>query len=306
VGLKSWLGLKKPYDAWHRVKRWPADLAEDHEGPIVSFGIPLKSAKTSGDWSRTQALLGATLRSVFRQSDPRWRVLVCGHEMPETAEIGDPRVEFVAAEWSPPSPGDGSGGLDDQFRKRAAIGARVYELGAGYYMDLDGDDLIHRDLAATALATEHGCIITTGYICDAMAHVIAPLPGALSVDFDRVCGSMAVIRYEQADFPPLSVRQGFVDASRTLFGGTRNHPYVRGRCEEIGRPLAPVPFPAAIYVINTQENYSLIHLRESQRRSHLISLVHAHAIRDKEKLQHIAEAFGWIASPVDSLRAGAA
>jgi hypothetical protein len=71
VGLRKWLGLEKGPDPSRTKKRWPAELAENHEGPIVTFGIPLKSAKTSRDWSRTQVLLGATLRSVFRQSDPR-------------------------------------------------------------------------------------------------------------------------------------------------------------------------------------------------------------------------------------------
>jgi len=295
LGFKTWLGLKKRRYAGRTLKRWPVELAEDHEGPIVTFGIPLRSAKTSTDWKNTQALLGATLRSVLRQSDSRWRVVVCGHDMPDIAEIADPRVEFIASTYPPPprpQPGQGGRIRDDKLRKRVIIGLRLSKLGGGYYMDLDADDLIHRDLVGTALATEHGCIITAGYICDAMKSRIAPLPGVLSVDFDRVCGSTAVIRYEQREFP----QNPGGDILSCPFVAASHHGYLRGKCDEIGRPLSVVPFSAAIYVVNTNENVSFVDTRRGEDGSRLLSLIRAHAITDRNKLGEIADQFGWVAS----------
>lgn len=157
-------------------------------------------------------------------------------------------------------------------------------------MDLDADDLIHRDLVATALATTHGCIITSGYICDAKSNLIAPLPGVLSVDFDRLCGSMAVLRYEPKDFP----NGGADDVRNAHFTKSGNHGYLRGKREEIGRPLSVVPYPAAIYVINSEENLSFVDDRWGEHGSHLVSLVANHAITDENKLNKISEDFGWM------------
>ena len=288
MGLRTWLGLRKRSGGSHPVKLWPASLAESHEGPIVTFGISLRSEKTSRDWRETQALLGATLRSVFRQTDPRWRVIVCGHEVPDIPELADPRLEFVALDFAAPPPQSSSTSYTDRWRKRLVIGARLREVGAGFYMDLDSDDLIHRDLVAIALSTEHGCVITTGYICDAQTDLIAPLPGVLSVDFDRICGSMAVVRYERDDLP--SGHDS--DVHHLHFSTAIHHGYLRGTREEVGKPLVVVPFAAGIYVINTQDNLSFIDQRIGEHRSHLLSRVRALAITDEKALRAIAENFG--------------
>jgi hypothetical protein len=213
--------------------------------------------------------------------------------MPDIKEMADPRIEFIACKFSPPPqlpPSRAGRARDDKSRKRIIIGFRVSEFGAGYYMDLDADDLIHRDLVATALATRHGCIITTGYICDAETNLIAPMPGVLSVDFDRICGSMSVLYYEPQDFP--TGRSG--DVRYSHFTKSGNHGYLRGKREEIGRPLAIVPYPAAIYVINSQENLSFIDDRRDEHGSQLVSRVRALTITDEKKLQNISEEFGWI------------
>jgi len=307
MGLKTWLGLKKnvqkpkimkkatkksnPY-ASHTVKYWPVDLAEEWRGPIVTFGISLKSATVSNDWDQTQILLGGTLRSIFRQSDPRWRVIICGHEMPDIPEMADRRVEFVASEHRPPQGGVGRLARADKYRKRFIIGERLRSLGGGYFMALDADDLLHRDLVATGLATQHGCLITTGYIFDAASNAIAPMPGVLSVDFDRICGSMAIIQHEQEDFPQSWNDEAFA----SHFGRLMSHGYARGIQEESGRPLSIVPFPAAIYVTNTGENITYIDKRRDGR-SCLASMVQAHAITDPQKLDEIADHFGWRSNP---------
>jgi len=47
MGLKTWLGLRKSPNAVEVSKRWPAISAEDQSEPIVTLGIPLKSARSA-------------------------------------------------------------------------------------------------------------------------------------------------------------------------------------------------------------------------------------------------------------------
>lgn len=270
----------------HIVKQWPPHLAEDHIGAIVTFAIPLKSSQVANDWDHTQRLLSRTLQSVFCQSDPRWRVLICGHDIPDLPEMADPRIEFIASEHPPPVGQLGNARRSDAQRKRLIMGHRLRTLGGGYFMALDADDLVHRDLVATALATKHGCLITTGYIWDATNNFIAPQPGVLSVDFDRVCGSTAVIRFTSEDFAE-DLKPGHYTGH---FGRVGSHAYIRGIQDEIDRPLEIVPYPAAIYVINNGENNTFVDKRPAD--SPVVRKVREKAITDPKKLRMISEAFG--------------
>src|SRR5690606_38810483 len=121
----------------------------------------------------------------------------CGHELPEILELADPRVEFISARWAPPiSPMNSRNYDNDKNWKRFVMGLRLRALGGGLFMQLDGDDLLHRDLVSFAMsAGPHGCIVPSGYVLDFSEQFIAPVPGAWSVDIDRVCGSTAVVDY---------------------------------------------------------------------------------------------------------------
>ena len=63
-----------------------------------TFGIPLIPASLAADWDLVQDLLGLTLASVLAQTDPDFRVVVAGHDLPSRLP-DDPRVTFVRAGW---------------------------------------------------------------------------------------------------------------------------------------------------------------------------------------------------------------
>jgi len=303
MGLRRWLGLKKPraktchvplpppHHACRTIKSWPAHVAELEGGSVVTFGIALRSARTSPDWRLTEGLLAATLRSVLRQSDARFRILICGHEIPDIPEIADERVEFIGAEWQPPGPEEATSRFRvDYNRKRFVIGQRMRSLGGGFLMKLDSDDLLHRDLTGFILSTPNGAILDKGFMLDHGNRRIAAVPGAFDVDIDRFCGSTAAIRYRTEDFPESWESKG--GRGTTLFNHTAAHGYVRGTMEEFRRPLAPVPFPAVIYRVNTSDNVSFTDQRQDERREKMLAAIGENAITDAEQLRQIGAAFG--------------
>jgi hypothetical protein len=154
-------------------------------------------------------------------------------------------------------------------------------------MSLDADDLLHRDIAAYALNTafEHGCVATRGYVYDRGNARIAPVPGAWSVDLDRLCGSTGIVRYEPHDIPA-----DYENSSFGAFSFTRGHTYLRAVHDSLRRPLAPIPFPSVIYVINTTDNHSLA--MKPDLTAGTLQNVKEHMLTSVETLREIDEAFG--------------
>ena len=246
--------------------------AEPAAGPDrteVVFGISLAARSVVESWERTCLLLAHTLRSVLGQTDPRVRVLLCGHDRPPLAELDDPRVEFLVSDQEPArSPKDFR---RDKMRKRSLIAMRLRELGGGYLLPLDADDLVSNRLVAHVLADDNRCgyLITRGYTLDWNNRRLAPIPGAWDAPYDRVCGSSAVLHFGVDDLPAAGASQE-VAAYFDLF---REHAYWPITAEEFGRPLARVPFPAGVYVINHGQNLSFQMQRTSIRQKNIIESV---------------------------------
>jgi len=292
MGLRTWFGLKHGL-SFETFKRWPPDLAEHHSDPILTFGIPLRSSRSCADWKRVSELLQHTLDSVFRQSDPRYRVLICGHEFPNLPELADRRVELIRTKWSPPPT---KGFQRDKHLKRFVMGLRLRSLGGGFFMQLDADDLVHKDLAAAALAPgrERGCIIARGYALDYANKIIAPVPGAWPVELDRICGSTAIVYYEPDEIPdemPTNPRASELRTSHK-FADDSTHPSVWQASAEYGKPLVALPFPAVIYVVNTSENISFVRERKGLRADGVPAMIRAHRICSSDQLAEIDAAFG--------------
>src|SRR5690242_13704199 len=130
------------------------------------FGIPLRSRVTAQNWGHVCRLFDATLRSVFRQSDEDFRVIVACHEVPDVAALSDPRVVIAAAPFPPPSSFPEQ--MIDEGKKRKLIGATLRGLGGGYLMLLDADDLVSNRLVGFARSDGHpnGYIMHEGFEYD--------------------------------------------------------------------------------------------------------------------------------------------
>jgi FkbM family methyltransferase len=249
--------------------------------PTMLFAISLASQKAAADWDLTSDLLRRTLRSVINQSDGRWRVIVCGHEKPELAEFGDPRIMFVEADIDPPAH---SGQFrKDKMWKRRLLGSFLRDLGGGYFFPLDADDLIHKDLVQSVLEGDNrrGYRVERGYAQDFSNQRLAPVPGVWSVPFDRVCGSSAVLYFNADELP----RDGRSDPD-LYFNLFQSHAYWPIVAEEYGRPLETLPFPAAVYVVNHSQNLSFGLQRAGERTRNIIASIERRALPDGHKVLH--------------------
>lgn len=253
--------------------------------PKFVFGISLASKRASKDWETTTTLLRRTLRSVLNQDDPRWRVIVCGHERPDLEELDDPRVLFLRADIDPPV--SSAQFRRDKMWKRRLIGSVLKSWGGGYFFPLDADDLVHKSVVKHVLSHDNrrGYSIHEGYAEDYLGGRMAPVPGVWSQTFDRVCGSSAVLYFEPDDLP-----SDGKNSDRLYFNLFQSHAYWPVVAEECERPLDRFPFAAAVYVVNHSQNLSFGLQRAGQRTANIVRSIEKHALEDGPEV--LRELFG--------------
>lgn len=245
----------------------------------VVFAIPLISRRRAADWDQVQQNLRATLTSLRRQQDGRWIAFVCSQDRPDRVEFDD-QVRFL--------PFAGSDASYDGYRKCAHIRTEWLgaERGAGYYFQLDADDLLHPRLVSYLLGDNNrqGYLIDRGYMLDHATLDLAVLQPAdaeypKATEFYRSCGSSSALWFDRshgADFATVLARRG-------------NHRKVAQNMAHFGFRLARVPFHAAIYVMNHGDNL--------RQKSGLMDgkMMHftVNPIRDPARRAEIAETFGF-------------
>ncbi|MBC7140335.1 MAG: glycosyltransferase family 2 protein [Defluviimonas sp.] len=244
--------------------------------PLILWLIPMVGRANAGDWNRACALLAETLASLEAAHYRNWRVLLCSQDRPEGFVEG-PRHAFVQA-----PPQDMAKGLSDQsvkarlLARHAARTCREF----AYVSHLDADDLVHPDLPGWIAADNNGCgyLVDKGFMLDAQSGRIARMGTAPGESpFWKHCGSCG---YFAVDFG----RQKFPAFHLRLIG--KGHLNYAPRSRRLGRPLAPVPFPAMIYLVNHGENIQT-------RRGHdkMVYLARCE-VTDPEEAARIYAAFG--------------
>ncbi|WP_116131652.1 glycosyltransferase family 2 protein [Tropicimonas sp. IMCC34043] len=225
-------------------RQW-AQALPPSDRPQMFFAVPLVSRRRAGDWGMVEANLARTLASFRAQSRGDWQAVVCGQDRPD-AGLFDDRVSFL--------PFDGSDKFYDKGDKRVALLRHISRTVAadGYYMQFDADDILHPRFVEHVLSDDNGrgYLIDTGYMADLAAGLFARLapksPDAASnIPFNRYCGSSNAIR---VDF-----RAG-ARGSAKLLTKLRAHGRIPAQMAAHGLAMDPVPFAAAIYLVNHGEN----------------------------------------------------
>ena len=190
--------------------------------------------------------LAVTLSALVRQSDPRWQAVVCGQDRPGDLP-DDPRIRFLRY-TVPADPGT----VTDKYWKIPFLLDHLSRDPPrdGYLFFLDADDILHPGLVAHMMtaAEPGGYLIEAGYMLDVATGEMAGLglPDARNPapsPFHRHCGSCSAIRADRARWYAWSLpvlRRG-------------QHQWQAEHLRSFGLTLAPVPFPAAIYVVNDGE-----------------------------------------------------
>lgn len=273
-----------PFDVLKPATRTPAAAP----GERFVFAITLASSRTVPDWAHTERLLGQTLRSVIGQTDPDWTAIIAGHERPDLPELDDDRVEFVSIHRKPPA--EKSQFRGDKSAKRHVLGRRLAEMGGGYFMQLDADDLVRDDFVATVRGKGYGngAVAATGYALDFLNHRLAPVPGVWRHPLNHVCGSCSAVRYTVADLPTRTHRN---NDSGLVFNMTRQHAYTSVAMEELGRPLEVFDAPMIVYLVNHAQNLSFSLQKAGDRGRTIIEAVEKHALPTDEA-RAILQRFG--------------
>ena len=219
--------------------------------PRLVFAIPFKPRAACADWNTAQGYLRRTIKSALASAHgfPA-EVWVACHEEPDLGESRD-----AVRVWRAPFPiplDPIEGGLD-KARKRRFLGACLRECGTEdvSVVFLEADDLVHRDLVRYVMDDGgNSYVIDDGYIYDTRARILQRYPA----NFHRRCGSSFVFRFRLDELPEA---WDDLDAPFSLFGTSperRGHQDYDLVAAELGRPAAPIPFPACVYVVNHPES----------------------------------------------------
>lgn len=221
---------------------------------MIYFLIPLRSKKASKDWDKVSTLFNRTLWSCYNQTDPNFRILVACHDIPDLDKEYDQRVEFIQiSEMDAPIPHTPDEMMVDKGYKTHTLAMRLRELGGGYAMMVDADDLISCHTAEFVNRHPNGCgyYAKTGYsyfVGDDFMKVMPKFPN----------GSARIIYCSVDDLPDSypEIMTENCDENECIL--RKSHGASVSACKAAGRPLAPLPFKCAVYVLGTGENHSLI------------------------------------------------
>lgn len=220
---------------------------------MIYFGIPLRSKKASNDWENVTRVFNRTLESVYRQTDPEFRIFVACHDIPELYGKYDGRLEFLISDQ--PVPKTKEEMMLDKGWKVSMIAEKNRLLGGGYTMLVDSDDIVSNRIAeyVNSHPGQNGFVSRYGYIYEDgssfMKKILAPY---------RICGSCSIVNYSVEDLPDRLPENLWDDSLKEKWIIRKSHRYIPGYLKDIGRPLAEIPFPTTIYVRNTGDNHSML------------------------------------------------
>jgi len=167
-------------------------------------------------------------------------------------DFSHPALTIVEDEFAIPERNTGARMFDKHEKlKRGMIAAR--DLAPCHVMFVDGDDCVHRGLAAWCgkNPSHPGWYLDTGYIHTAGSRWLYRRR-----EFDQLCGTAAVVRCEEGDFP-----RRMSDPKADFFMVDCGHFEFRNPARTGGRKLEALPFPGAVYMTATGENDSGMSMR---------------------------------------------
>jgi hypothetical protein len=230
---------------------------------VLAFVTSVRHPESCENYREVEALLQATLASVLAQTSDDYVVIIVGNQ-PPSFPLPD-RAHVVTVDFPPSRTGIGPKTEEERARGRRDKGTK---LGIGltvarqfdphHVMFFDTDDFVHRDLAAYAAARtgEPGWAVDTGYVYSRRRQSIRK-----QIGFDRLCGSSLIVATDAYRIPadlPVTASQDEVLAAYgdVLTQTMETHVRAREWFAQQGFALEPLPFPGAVYHVDTGQNHS--------------------------------------------------
>lgn len=215
---------------------------------MLTFVIPVRHQATASNWPAIRTRMAVTLRSLRAQTSGAWNaVIVANHGADLPSDLTNCDVVRVDV---PPNTLDASAGQEalwDAIRrdkgKRLLAGllhARAVGMLRGHAMVVDYDDVVSRRLAGFVAGHPgaNGWYVNAGYMFSGR-RLLFSYPDA----FFELCGTSHIVRADLLNLPTEDEAASTAYIARTL----GSHKFIKRDLEMQGTPLAPLPFPGAIY-----------------------------------------------------------
>lgn len=227
---------------------------------MLAFITTLRHPHNSADYARVESLLQDTLASLTRQSCTDYVTFIVGNRTPSF--VMPPRTVFVEVDFPPPStvncPRTGPAPVIWDKGTKNAIGLiAARDCRPDYVMPIDADDFVHRNVAAFVrdCPGRDGWVVKRGWVYSRARNAYR-----LRRRFYRVCGTSFILPFEAYDVPPgltvSSTQHDIADAFGERLEQILEHGYAFDYWRKHGRSLQPLPFPGAVYHMDTGENHS--------------------------------------------------
>ncbi|UKO96677.1 glycosyltransferase family 2 protein [Nostoc sp. UHCC 0870] len=216
---------------------------------MLVFVIPLKGREFSKSWERVTHLFERCIKSVCHQTSPDFRVIVVCNEQPEI-EFNHPNITYITVDFSANKESLSiNQGRTDKGRKilRGLVYAQQFD--PTHTMALDADDCVSRKLAEFVKdnPNSNGWFINQGYkYQEGSNHIYIKRN-----NFYRMCGSCNILRYDLNFLPePAEYNRGYGYYKYYI-----DHAKVKDILTDKGQAISALPFPGAIYMLETGENH---------------------------------------------------
>jgi hypothetical protein len=224
----------------------------------IAFAISLKSKSVSRNWAKVQSNLAKTLRSILRNTDPNFCIVIAGHEKPTIKEMQHRRVKWLTVNFRPPL---GTLGFSsDKLRKRKVIGMYLRKIGfSGYFMPLDADDWVHYRLVeyVRSQPARVALIMNSGVIVNLVRNEVWLRKHRFYIG----CGSSTIFYFSNKEFPLSLKNSGSLKESYHMV--LRGHTKVFRNLREINKPYKLVKFPLITWVLGHGDNNSMLKGKKS-------------------------------------------
>ncbi|WPB84740.1 polysaccharide pyruvyl transferase family protein [Sediminicoccus rosea] len=227
---------------------------------MIVFVTCLRHPESANNYAKVEDLLESTLKSVVAQTSQDFHVVVVGHVRPSFTLPA--KVQFVEVDLPPPTVEADLEASREVFRhdkgQKIAIAVRyALEYNPSHIVAFDADDFVSRGLAA--FLNEHGqgsgWYIEKGYMYSPRARKLALLGG-----FHRRCGTSLIYNVKDLKIPDCPPDDHAQVISRTgaeyfkkIYG---SHVQASEYFAKFASSWQAIPFPAAVYTVETGENHS--------------------------------------------------
>jgi hypothetical protein len=216
---------------------------------MLVFVIPLKGREFSKSWERVCNLFARCIKSVCNQTSPDFRVIVVCNEQPEI-DFHHPNITYLTVDLADyKEPLSVNRGRTDKGRKILKGLVYAQQFAPTHTMALDADDCISNKIAEFVKNNpeSNGWFINQGYKYQEGSDYIYIKRN----NFYRMCGSCNILRYDLNFLPePPEYNRGYGYYKYYI-----DHAKVKDTLIEKSQPISPLPFPGAIYILETGENH---------------------------------------------------